>query len=139
MEAEKREEERKAQQVELKSLESLIYKYRRDDVVKQNQPLLDKLTALLEWVEGDGQFACLEETKSNVEEIKEGVSFLNRFIMFSNYFTDLDDLTKASSPKKRAGPPESRHSPYSRAMPLYAKTQPCSSSTSISRLSWWLS
>ncbi len=125
--------------MELKSLESLIYKYRRDDVIKHNQPLLDKLTALLEWVEGDGQFASLEETKSNVEEIKENVSLFNRFIMFSRYFTDLDDLTKASSPKKRTGPPESRHSPYSRGMPLYAKGQPCRSSTSISKPSWWLS
>ncbi len=61
--------------MELNTLESVIYKFRRDDAVKQNQPLLAKLSSLLEWVEGDGQFATLEKTKSKIEEIKKTVSF----------------------------------------------------------------
>ncbi len=69
------EEERKAQEMELKKLKSLIYKFRRDDVIKQNQPFLAKLSSLLEWVEGDGQFATLENTKSKIEEIEKAVSF----------------------------------------------------------------
>ncbi len=61
--------------MELNNLESLIYKFRRDDIVKRNQKLLAKLSSLLEWVEGAGQFATLEETKSKIEEIKKTVSF----------------------------------------------------------------
>ncbi len=61
--------------MELNKLGLLIYKCRRDDIIKQNQTLLDKLTSLLKWVEDDGQFATLEETKSKIEEIKETVSF----------------------------------------------------------------
>ncbi len=76
MEQEKREEDQKAQEVELNNLESLIYKFKRDNVVKQCQPLLKKLTSLLEWVEGDGQSAGLNETKSKVEEINTNVSSL---------------------------------------------------------------
>ncbi len=60
--------------MELNNLESLIYKYRRDDAVKQNEQLLAKLSSLLEWVEGDGQFATLEKTKSEIEEIEKAVS-----------------------------------------------------------------
>ncbi len=51
IEEEKKEEERKKQELVLNSLESLIYKSRRDDVVKQCQTLLDKLNYLLKWVE----------------------------------------------------------------------------------------
>ncbi len=69
------EEKRKAKEVELNTLQSLIYKFRRDDVIKQNQPFLAKLSSLLEWVEGDGQFATLEKTKSKIEEIERAVSF----------------------------------------------------------------
>ncbi len=76
MEQEKREEDQKAQEVELNNLESLIYKFKRDNAVKQCQPLLKKLTSLLEWVEGDGQSAGLNETKSKVEEINTNVSSL---------------------------------------------------------------
>ncbi len=72
---EQREEERKAQEVELNNIESLIYKYRRDDAVKQNEQLLARLSSLLEWIEGDGQFATLEETKSKREAIQNVVSF----------------------------------------------------------------
>ncbi len=75
IEEEKREEERKANEVELSSLESLIYKCRRDDAVKQNQPLIHKLNALLKWVDGDGQSAGLCETESIIEELKKNVSF----------------------------------------------------------------
>ncbi len=73
---EKREAEREAQAVELNNLESLLYQLRRDDVVKQNQPLLDKLNGLLKWVEDDGQFASLAETTETIVEIKENVSFV---------------------------------------------------------------
>ncbi len=73
---EQREEERKAQAVELNNLESLIYKVRRDDVVKQNRPLLDRLTSLLEWVDGKGPSAGLDETKSKIEKVTENVSFI---------------------------------------------------------------
>ncbi len=76
VEDEKREAEREVQAVELNSLESLLYKFRRDDVVKQNQPLFDKLNASLKWVEDVGQFAGLDETTKKVEEIKENVSFV---------------------------------------------------------------
>ncbi len=65
--------------MELSSLESLIYKFRRDDVVKQSRPLLDKLNYLLRWVEGDGQSASLDETKLQIEEVKENVSFFQSF------------------------------------------------------------
>ncbi len=83
---EKKDEEQKAQEVELNTLESLIYKFRRDDAVKQNQPLLAKLSSLLEWVEGDGQFATLEETKSKIEEIEKAVSFFyNPFMTLLGY------------------------------------------------------
>ncbi len=75
IEGEQREEERKKQEVELNNLESLIYKSRRDDVVKQHTPLLEKLDSLLNWVEADGQSASLDETKSNIEEVKKNVSF----------------------------------------------------------------
>ncbi len=59
VEDEKREAEREAQAVELNKLESLLYQFGRDDFVKQNQPLFDKLNGLLKWVEDDGQFAGL--------------------------------------------------------------------------------
>ncbi len=79
IEEEKREEERKAHEVELSSLESLIYKCRRHDAVKQNRPLLDKLNYLLRWAEGDGQSASLDETKLQIEEVKDNVSFFQSF------------------------------------------------------------
>ncbi len=74
---EKKEEERKEQEVELNNLESHIYKSRRDDVVKQNTTLLDKLNSLLKWVEADGQSASLDETKSRIVEVKNNVSFFS--------------------------------------------------------------
>ncbi len=67
--------------MELNTLESLIYKFRRDDAVKQSQPLLAKLSSLLEWDEGDGQFATLENTKLKIEEIKKAVSFFYNPLM----------------------------------------------------------
>ncbi len=76
-----REEERQAQEVELNNLESFIYKYRREDVVKQNRPLLDKLTSLLNWVEGDGQFASLDQTKSIIGELHDDVSYFKPFFL----------------------------------------------------------
>ncbi len=76
IEEEKREKERKEQEVKLNKLESLIYKFRRDDAVKQKQPFLAKLNSLLEWVEGDGQSASLRDTKSKIEEVNNIVSFL---------------------------------------------------------------
>ncbi len=76
IEEEKKEKERKEQEVKLNKLESLIYKSRRDDVVKQNRPLLDKLDSLLKWVDDDGQLAGLGETMAIIEEVKENVSFL---------------------------------------------------------------
>ncbi len=75
IEEEVREEERKKQEVELNNLESLIYKSRRDDVVKQNAPLLDKLNSLLKWVDGGGQSAGHGETMAKIEEVKNNVSF----------------------------------------------------------------
>ncbi len=68
-----------AEEVELNNLEWLIYKSRRADVVQQCQPLLDNLNFLLKWVEGDGQFARLHETKSRIAEVKNNVSFLQSF------------------------------------------------------------
>ncbi len=94
IEDEQREEERKASEVELNNLESFIYKYKRDGVVKPNQPLLNRLSSILAWIEGDGQFADLAEIKSKMVKIKDNVSLPNRFIMILRYFTDLDDVTK---------------------------------------------
>ncbi len=73
----------------LNNLESLIYTFRRDDVVKQNKPLLNKLSSLLQWIEGDGQFASLDETQSKMLEIKENVRFKNRLISYLGYFAHL--------------------------------------------------
>ncbi len=73
------EEERKAQEVEFNNLESLIYTFRRDDVVKQNRPLLDELNFLLEWVGGDGQSGSLDGTKSTIEEVDRMRIFFQSF------------------------------------------------------------
>ncbi len=82
IEEEEREEERKEQELVLNSLESLIYKSRRDDVATQSQPLRDKLNFLLKWVEDDGQSASLDGTKLKVEEVKNNLSFLQSFHKF---------------------------------------------------------
>ncbi len=63
--------------MELNNLESLIYTFRRDDVVKQNRPLLDKLNVLLEWVGGDGQSGSLDGTKSKIEEVDKNAHFFS--------------------------------------------------------------
>ncbi len=110
----KREAERKAQEVELNNLESLIYKSRRDDVVKQNTPLLDKLNNVLKWVEGDGQSASLHDTKSKIEEVNNNVSFCNSFINFVKYCTEASDY--------RLGLEKAGFVPFEEALPTRGPT-----------------
>ncbi len=66
----------------------LFCKCRRDEVVKQNRPLLDKLNFLLEWIELDGPLAALGKAMLIIEEIiKENVSFFSHgFITYSGKF-----------------------------------------------------
>ncbi len=88
--------------MELNNLESLIYTFRRDDVVKQNKPLLNKLSSLLQWIEDDGHFASLDETQSKMREIKEDVRFCNRIISYLGYFAHLglDLVAYANTPSQ---------------------------------------
>ncbi len=96
---EQREEERKAQEVELNNHESLIYKVRRVDVVKQNQPLLNKLSSLLELIESAGQFASLDDTKSKIEELQKEVSIFQPFydIYILRFFVEPPHLPHATA------------------------------------------
>ncbi len=121
--------------MELNNLESFIYKYRRDTVVNQNPIVLKKLNSLLEWVEGDGQFANLDETRQNYDGIKERVSRFKRTITFLRYVATFSQKTKVSSLKKRGCPPEAPLTGYNARMLLYTQTHCCQSSTGARELS----